>query len=99
MLRFTLFITRARATARERGQMRPNSFVRLRRLFENGRSVLVIEDHGDADKLLKNRSFMRQRTEAGRADGNMQPQWCGWLGRFQAAISQHRADRERPPER
>ena len=46
--------------ARSRGQLRPNAFVRLRRLFENGRPLLEVEDHGDADKLLRNRVFLKQ---------------------------------------
>lgn len=87
------------AMARERGQMRPNSFVRLRRLFQDGRPVLDVEDHGDADKLLRNRTFMRQRTKARFSDGDDRPEWGGWLGRFQAALSQNTDDRGKPPER
>ena len=42
------------------GALRPNSFVRFRRMFgDDGRPFVEIADLGDADKLLKNRSLLR----------------------------------------
>jgi len=43
--------------ARSRGQLRPNSFVRLRKQFGNGRPALEVDDLGDAEKILRNRRF------------------------------------------
>lgn len=74
--------------ARSHGQLRPNAFVRLRRRFENGRPLLEIEDHGDADRLLRNKSFVAQRArEAARGTIPSQTGWGGWLGRFEATMA------------
>jgi len=47
--------------ARSRGQLRPNSFVRLRKQFGNGRPALEVDDLGDAEKILRNRRYLEQR--------------------------------------
>ena len=75
--------------ARSRGQLRPNAFVRFRRLFENGRPLLEVEDYGDADKLLRNKMFLAQQARENAARGVVPSQagWGGWLGRFETAVA------------
>jgi len=43
------------AEARGRGKLRPNGFVRLRKLFENGRPVLEIEELSQSERLTLHR--------------------------------------------
>jgi hypothetical protein len=76
--------------ARSRGQLRPNSFIRLRKQFENGRPVLEVDDLGDAEEILRNRRYLEatvrplvKRGIIPAADG-----WGGWLGRYQASLAQ-----------
>lgn len=78
------------ADARRQGQLKPNSFVRLRRYFTNGRGVLEIADHGDADKLLRNKRFIA--SAAAPAQGLVQTatSWGGWLGRYHEAVAEAR---------
>ena len=73
--------------ARHRGQLRVNSFVRLQRLFIEGRSVLEVEDLDDAEALLKRRSHFV--AEARRIADRRQSSevWAGWLGRYNKALS------------
>lgn len=72
--------------ARSRGELRTNSFVRLRKLQG---SRIEIDDLGDAEKLLGNPRYLnrtaRERLERGISateDG-----WRGWLGRYQTAVA------------
>jgi type IV secretory pathway VirD2 relaxase len=74
--------------ARSRGELRTNSFVRLRKLPVDGGLIADVIDLGDAETLLNNpRHFdeaVRQMLKRGIApteDG-----WGGWLGRYQAAL-------------
>lgn len=71
--------------ARRRGQLRVNSFVRLQRLFIEGRPVLEVEDLGGAEALLKKRRHFV--AEARRtADRPLSSEVCGgWLGRYNQA--------------
>lgn len=72
--------------ARHRGELRPGSFISLRR---GGRARLAVEDLGDADELLS--STRKLETLAESAQGpNDSGDWGGWLGRFQAAIAEAR---------
>jgi len=80
--------TREMVDARARGELRANSFVRLRKLFINGRPILEVEDLGHAEKILSDRSHLEetarkliQRGTAPAEDG-----WEGWLGRYQRAL-------------
>ncbi len=74
--------------ARSRGRLKTNSFVRLQKQFENGRPVLEITDHGNADTVLRNRKHLEERARAlmraGVALGN--EAWGGWLGQYHAAL-------------
>jgi hypothetical protein len=74
--------------ARARGELRANSFVRLRKLFVNGRPILEVEDLGHAEKILSDRAHLeeaaRKLIQRGTAPG--EDGWEGWLGRYQKAL-------------
>jgi hypothetical protein len=74
--------------ARSRGSLRTNSFVRLRKVFVDGESVLEIKAFGDSEALLHNGSYLKQ-TARGLIKRGIIPDddgWGGWLGRYQAAL-------------
>jgi type IV secretory pathway VirD2 relaxase len=85
--------------ARHRGELKPNSFVRLEKRFTNGRPFLKIEDLGDANELLNNEVYIGQlasRHHMAGTEGNI---FAGWFGKLQAAIARHsakQAERQRP---
>jgi len=83
--------------ARGRGQLRPNSFVRLRKQFENGRPVLKVDDFGDAEAILRNRRHLEAtvRPLIKRGINPAEDGWGGWLGRYQAALAQAAVSIER----
>ena len=74
--------------ARSNGQMRTNSFVRLRRINTEGRPILDVQDFGDANYLLKNRATLREKARKLLKAGivPLQEGWGGWLGGYQAAL-------------
>jgi type IV secretory pathway VirD2 relaxase len=74
--------------ARSRGDLRTNSFVRLRKTFVDGEPVLEIKDLGDSEALLRNGAHLKQtaRTLIKRGIVPDEDGWGGWLGRYQAAL-------------
>ena len=80
--------------ARSRGELRTNSFARLRRLSIDRGQMLDVSDLGDAERLLTDPHYMngvaRQLLERGimPTEGG----WGGWLGKYQAGL--HNAVRE-----
>jgi hypothetical protein len=86
------------ATAWNKGKLRPNSFVRFRRMFgDDGRPMVVVTDLGDADRLLRNRKHLRDLARDGVSANNQA--WGGWLGRLGDAlrtVSPEREDDRRP---
>jgi type IV secretory pathway VirD2 relaxase len=76
--------------ARNRGQFRTNSFVRLRRYLVDGEPLVETEDLGDAAAILRNKRYLsgtaRQLVKRGIIPG--EEGWGGWLGRYQAALKQ-----------
>jgi hypothetical protein len=84
-----VYYSSALEEARSRGQLRPNSFVRLRKQFENGRPVLEVEDLGDAEKILRNTRHLEGtvRPLVKRGIVPAEDGWSGWLGRYQAALA------------
>jgi hypothetical protein len=50
--------------ARNRGTLRTNSFVRLRKLFVDAGPVMEIDDLGDSEAVLANKAHMRQTARA-----------------------------------
>jgi hypothetical protein len=89
--------------ARSRGQLRPNSFIRLRKQFENGRPVLEVDHLGDAEEILRNRRHLEAtvRPLVKRGIIPAEDGWGGWLGRYQTALSQAAVStgRDAPKER
>jgi hypothetical protein len=65
--------------ARSNGEMRTNSFVRLRRINAEGRPIIDVRDFGDAEALLKNRSLLREKGRALIEEGII-PEHEGWGG-------------------
>jgi len=74
--------------ARSRGELRTNSFVRLRRLFVDGTPTLETGDFGRADDLLKNRQYFNDAAQQLQKRGiiPIEDGWSGWLGKYQAAL-------------
>jgi type IV secretory pathway VirD2 relaxase len=70
------------AEAWQRGRLRPNSFVRLRRLSDD--KELRVSDVGDADRLLSNKSHFRQAAVRQRKIGPPAASiiTSGWLGQY-----------------
>jgi len=83
-----IYHTPQMSEARGRGGLRANRFVRLRKLFENGRPLLEIDELGHCEKVLNNERLLEE-TGCLRIEGGMAPvedRWDGWLGRYQAAL-------------
>ena len=75
--------------ARSRGDLRTNSFVRLRKLSTlDGALTLDVKDLGDADQLLTNPRHFGEEARKLLKRGIMPTEggWGGWLGRYQAAL-------------
>jgi hypothetical protein len=81
-----IYYTPEMEEARSSGKLRSNSFIRLQKQFENGRPVLEVEDSGDAEGVLRNKSHLGDKAKSFLAHGILPPDdgWCGWLGRYQA---------------
>ncbi len=77
-------------SVRSRGQLTTNSFVRLRRLFVDGKPILEAEDLGSSDEIVKNRRHLRETARLFHSRGTRPPVdgWGGWLGRYQAALTE-----------
>jgi hypothetical protein len=70
--------------ARNRGQLRANSFVRLRRYMLGGRLSIETEDMGDAESILRNRRYLREtaRQLVKRSIVLGESGWGGWVVSF-----------------
>jgi hypothetical protein len=83
-----IYHTPRMAEARGRGGLRANRFVRLRKIFENGRPRLEIDELGHSETILSNRRHQeetaRRLMESGMAP--VEDGWGGWLGRYQSAL-------------
>jgi len=91
-----IYHTPQMAEARGRGVLRVNRFVRLRKLFENGRPLLEINELGHSEILRDRRhqeelaaQFLQRGTSLAECG------WGGWLGRYQAALHKAAAERAR----
>jgi hypothetical protein len=82
--------TREVEEARNRGKLRTNSFVRLRRYLVRGTLSIEAEDMGDAEAVLRNKRYLREtaRQLVKRGIVPEEDGWGGWLGRYQAALRQ-----------
>jgi hypothetical protein len=73
---------------RAEGGLRANSYLRLRRMFANGRSIVQVQDLGDSEQMLKNRALLGENARALLKRGMIPTEdgWGGWLGKYQAAL-------------
>lgn len=74
--------------ARNRGGLRTNSFIRLRKSTAESRPALEIDDMGDSESILRNNGKLRQlgQTLVRRGIIPEDDGWGGWLGRYQKAL-------------
>jgi type IV secretory pathway VirD2 relaxase len=74
--------------ARSRGELRTNSFVRLRKL-SSPRTLIDVNDLGNAERLLNNPRYLDDAARECLKRGIMPTEegWGGWLGRYQATLS------------
>ncbi len=84
-----IYYTPEMEQARNQGKLRTNSFVRLQKLFENGRPLIEVTDEGDSEKLLKNKHHFAERARSlrGRDDQIPVADFGGWLGRYRSALA------------
>jgi type IV secretory pathway VirD2 relaxase len=74
--------------ARNRGALRTNSFIQLRKSSAEGRPALEIDDMGDAEAILLNKRQLRETGQRLIRRGIIPEDegWAGWLGRYQKAL-------------
>jgi hypothetical protein len=84
--------------ARSRGELKTNSFVRLRKLSASQRAMLDVNDLGDAEKLLTDPRHFSEvaRQILKRGDTPTEDGWGGWLGKYQVALCQTIREIEEP---
>lgn len=73
---------------RSRGGLKPNSFIRLSKRSIGPHPVVEVQDMGDSEEFLRNKSPLRENARAMMKRGVI-PQddgWNGWLGRYQKAL-------------
>jgi len=87
--------------ARSRGELRTNSFVRLRRLPVDRALMLEVIDLGDAEVLLNNPRHLGETVRQSLKRGVMPTEdgWGGWLGRYQSALCRATQEIEERNER
>ncbi len=73
---------------RSRGGLRTNSFLRLRKLFIEGRPMLEIDDLGNAENVLNNGRHFDEAAQwlVKRGIIPTEDGWAGWLGRYQSKL-------------
>ena len=76
------------AEARSRGELRTNSFVRLRTMPADQGMMLAVNDLGGAEALLKNSHLLGAtvRELLNRGVIPIEDGWGGWLGKYQSAL-------------
>jgi hypothetical protein len=84
-----LYYTPEMDAARNRGSLRTNSFIRLRKLFTEGSLALEIDDMGDSEAILRNKRHLRETAQRLIRRGIVPREegWNGWLGRYQRALT------------
>ena len=55
-----IYYTPEMSEARSRGRLRANSFVRVQKVFVDGRPQVEIDDFGDADQVLSDRGHFQE---------------------------------------
>jgi len=91
--------TRRMREMRNAGELRINSFVRLRTVTASGRPRIEVEELGTAESILENRGYLRETAQRLLRNGAtpVADRWSGWLGRYQSALS--RVAKDLAPER
>jgi type IV secretory pathway VirD2 relaxase len=76
--------------ARRRGGLRTNAFVRLRKVFAEGRPALEVDELGDSESILRNKRYLRETVQrlVRRGIVPQEDGWNGWLGRYQKALQE-----------
>lgn len=84
--------------ARSQGELRVNSFVRMRKVSLNG--TVEVQDLGNAERLLNDRQYLVKtaRTLFNKGIVSTEEAWGGWLGRYQAALVKSAREIARRPE-
>ena len=87
--------------ARSRGELRTNSFVRLRKLPADRALMLDVIDLGDAETLLNSSRHLGETARQLLMRGVMPTEdgWGGWLGRYQSALCKTTREIEERNER
>jgi hypothetical protein len=87
--------------ARSRGDLRTNSFMRLRKLSLDGALTLDVKDLGNAELLLTNPRHLGEEARELLKRGIMPTEdgWGGWLGNYQAALCKTAREIEERKER
>jgi hypothetical protein len=89
-------------TRRARGELRTNAFVRLRRIFIDEEPALQVEDFGNSDSLLRNRTHFEGKVRELLKNGvvPVEQGWGGWLGQYQRSVMQAAMEIQHPaPQR
>jgi hypothetical protein len=99
-----VYYTPEMEATRNRGGLRANSFIRLRKLFADGHPALEIHELGDSESILRNKRYLRETAQRLTRRGIIPQEdgWNGWLGRYQKALreaamtldGQHRPNEE-----
>jgi len=79
-----IYHTPQMAEVRGRGGLRANRFVRLRKLFKDGRPLLEIDELGHSEKVLNDERLLQESRL--RLQARIENGWGGWLGRYEAAL-------------
>jgi hypothetical protein len=76
--------------ARNRGGLQTKEFVRLRKVFPDGRPALQIDELCDAESILRNKLHLRETAQKLIRHGIIPKDggWDGWLGRYQKALAE-----------
>lgn len=87
--------------ARSQGQLRTNSFVKLRRILSaDAGAITDIKEFGDANALLTSRHYFRAEAQRLTNSGIVPSEdgWGGWLGEYQRTLRRAAyAVEEQPP--
>jgi Protein of unknown function (DUF3363) len=84
-----VYYTPEMEAVRNRGGLRTNSFVRLRKLFSEDHPLLEVDELGDSESILRNQRYLQETAQRLTQRGIIPQEdgWSGWLGRYQKALS------------
>jgi type IV secretory pathway VirD2 relaxase len=74
--------------ARARGELRPNSFARLRKVLIENEERLEVEDFGDSEEFLNRSDYFKSKARQLLRTGAIPVEdgYGGWLGRYQRVL-------------